>query len=527
MLCPQPQVLSAGRCPACDWRLLPCGAYTLATRFDSARFDAQQIDVETQAIHHTLQVVVDRFLDTMSRITNATVQREAISALQAARTTSSVGASGSDAARDSDTISIQSRHTLRVFSAEDEDEEQDPWSAIPRRVSSTPAAELPTLSRAQRKQLIVRALLQLLVLFVVCLVGLGGTLWLALPVISPEDKPLFKIPRSFDDLRALNTVLQHYKSEHFARVLLCWTIVYLFLQAFSIPGSMYMSILAGALFGVPLALPLVCASVATGASICYLISKFLGTMLLALPSWQARIDDWKHKLAQHDDNLLSYLIVLRMMPLPPHNIVNILSPHLGIRLGVFWLSTFGGIFAVSVIHVTIGEKLDQMTGDERFSMLSWRNVLLLGGVMVAVMLPVAVRRYNRDPTLTHAEHGAVYLDEQVDDDAPHLPESFRRNLAALAASGAADDDDDDELPPHRSVDTHHLAADDSFPNWTDARSSCDDSDEHMWETHSAEYARGGVFADRHARDATPNAHAQSSTRARLKSWIHTRTGVKL
>lgn len=50
-----------------------------------------------------------------------------------------------------------------------------------------------------------------------------------------------------------------------------------------------------------------------------------------------------------------------MMPLPPHNIVNILAPHLGIKIPLFWVSTFFGIFAVSVIHTTIGEKLDQMS----------------------------------------------------------------------------------------------------------------------------------------------------------------------
>jgi hypothetical protein len=50
-----------------------------------------------------------------------------------------------------------------------------------------------------------------------------------------------------------------------------------------------------------------------------------------------------------------------MMPLPPHNIVNILAPHLGIKVPLFWVSTFFGIFAVSVIHTTIGEKLDQMS----------------------------------------------------------------------------------------------------------------------------------------------------------------------
>ncbi len=77
-----------------------------------------------------------------------------------------------------------------------------------------------------------------------------------------------------------------------------------------------MSILAGALFGVPIALPLVCASVATGASICYLISKFLGVVLVALPSWQKRVEDWKEKLKEHDDSMLSYLIVIRYVCLP-------------------------------------------------------------------------------------------------------------------------------------------------------------------------------------------------------------------
>ncbi len=172
----------------------------------------------------------------MSRLLDTSAPHEAVSALT----------------RDSDTISVRSRHTLRAFG--NEDEQDDPWSAIP---SSTSVTEL---TRVQRRRLLGRALLQLLILFVVCLVGLGGTLWLALPVIAPEDKASFKIPRSFDDLKALNAVLQHYKTDHFARVLLCWVVVYMFLQAFSIPGSMYMSILAGALFGVHWLYPS-CASV--------------------------------------------------------------------------------------------------------------------------------------------------------------------------------------------------------------------------------------------------------------------------
>ena len=100
----------------------------------------------------------------------------------------------------------------------------------------------------------------------------------------------------------------------------CWIVIYMFLQAFSIPGSMYMSIIAGAMWGVPLALPIVCASVATGATICYLISSNLGAVLIAMPKWKARVDAWGEVLSGHNDNMLSYMIVLRMMPLPPHNV---------------------------------------------------------------------------------------------------------------------------------------------------------------------------------------------------------------
>lgn len=59
---------------------------------------------------------------------------------------------------------------------------------------------------------------------------------------------------------------------------------------------------------------------ATGATICYLISAYLGEVLVALPKWKARVDSWKVKMKEHDDDMLSYLVVLRMMPLPPHNI---------------------------------------------------------------------------------------------------------------------------------------------------------------------------------------------------------------
>jgi hypothetical protein len=52
-------------------------------------------------------------------------------------------------------------------------------------------------------------------------------LTLALTLACSEDKEALAIPRSFEQLKALNAVLQHYKEEHFARVMLCWIVVYM------------------------------------------------------------------------------------------------------------------------------------------------------------------------------------------------------------------------------------------------------------------------------------------------------------
>lgn len=156
---------------------------------------------------------------------------------------------------------------------------------------------------------------------------------------------------------------------------------------------MYLSILGGAVWGVPRALPLACACVATGATLCYLISAALGPALLTLPKWKARLDKWSDKIQSQKDNMISFLIVLRIAPLPPHWVVNILCPHLGIGIVPFWFSTFLGIFGVSVIHTTIGGGLDEMTSADDFHLISWRNFLGLSAVVVGVLIPVGLRYY--------------------------------------------------------------------------------------------------------------------------------------
>ncbi|POY76189.1 hypothetical protein BMF94_0709 [Rhodotorula taiwanensis] len=258
--------------------------------------------------------------------------------------------------------------------------------------SLDPALHLGGAPLKERRP-VLYAGLQAGALLLASILGLYLTLKLALPPIDPEHKDKVKLPKSFDDLKELNEVLQVYSERNYYRVMGCWVAVYLFLQAFSVPGSMYLSILGGALWGVLIALPLVCFSVATGALLCYFLSAALGPAVLSHSEvWQRRIDRWAERIKEHDQNLISYLIVLRIAPLPPHWVVNIAAYHVGISPWKFWLSTFLGIAGVSYIHTTIGTTLDQMTSSADFHLISWQNGLGLGGIIVAVLIPVALRR---------------------------------------------------------------------------------------------------------------------------------------
>jgi hypothetical protein len=89
--------------------------------------------------------------------------------------------------------------------------------------------------------------------------------------------------------------------------------------------------------------------------------------------------------------MISFLIVLRIAPLPPHWALNILAPHVGISIPIFWISTALGILGVSVIHTTIGGGLEQMTSSDDFHLISWRNFFGLSAVVVGVMIPVGLR----------------------------------------------------------------------------------------------------------------------------------------
>jgi uncharacterized membrane protein YdjX (TVP38/TMEM64 family) len=163
---------------------------------------------------------------------------------------------------------------------------------------------------------------------------------------------------------------------------------------------MYISILFGAAYGILPGLLLSCLCDSSGSILCYTLSSFLAPPLLELPYYRRMLEKWRKKIMGDPekgteagkDSVFAFLLVLRILPLPPHWVANFVAPHLGIGMGMFWLTCFLGICPVSVIHVMIGSSLDQMTSAEDFKILSPRNIIGMAAVIVAVLIPVGLKR---------------------------------------------------------------------------------------------------------------------------------------
>lgn len=81
-------------------------------------------------------------------------------------------------------------------------------------------------------------------------------------------------------LRFWRDNLESYTSDYTIQVLVGYCLVYIFMQTFMIPGTVFMSLLAGALFGVFKGVALVVFTATAGASSCFFLSKLIGRPLV-------------------------------------------------------------------------------------------------------------------------------------------------------------------------------------------------------------------------------------------------------
>ena len=111
-----------------------------------------------------------------------------------------------------------------------------------------------------------------IVIFVVSLVSFLVWLYILVSAAPDEGRDL-RFPSDMAQLRQVSQALQRLTETVPAYVLLLFSSAYVFKQTFAVPGSVFLNVLAGAVFGLPLGFALCCALTSTGATMCCLLAR--------------------------------------------------------------------------------------------------------------------------------------------------------------------------------------------------------------------------------------------------------------
>ncbi len=182
---------------------------------------------------------------------------------------------------------------------------------------------------------------------------------------------------------------------HQAGAALAYVGAYAAAVALSIPGGVVFSMIGGFLFGTGLGTVLVVIGATAGAC-----GVFLATRTALGPILRARAGPWVGRLARgFREDALSYLLFLRLVPLFPFWLVNVVPALLGVRLSVYCLATLAGIIPGALVFASVGSGLGVVidTGGVPDASLIFAPEVLgpILGLALLSLVPVAVKRMAR------------------------------------------------------------------------------------------------------------------------------------
>lgn len=146
-------------------------------------------------------------------------------------------------------------------------------------------------------------------------------------------------------MRLTSETLSSFQINHPSYVLLLFSAAYIFKQTFAVPGSVFLNLLAGAIYGVWPGFLLCSLLSGCGASLCYLLANAVGADA-ACYYFPDRIQAFQTKLEENKAELPFFLLFLRLFPMSPNWALNMASGVLGENffffkcLGFFLLQTF-------------------------------------------------------------------------------------------------------------------------------------------------------------------------------------------
>lgn len=199
---------------------------------------------------------------------------------------------------------------------------------------------------------------------------------------------------TFEVLRDNRAELLAWINGHFVVATAAFVAVYAAGVIFVPPSGSAMTVAGGFLFGAIAGASCVVVGATIGATLLFLVAKLsLGDFL------RERAGPGIRKMeAGFRENELSYMLVLRLVPLFPFWLVNLAPAFLGVRLRTFVIGTFLGIIPGTVVYSIFGAGLGSVfDSNKEISLKGVVTPEILAGLIGLALLslvPVVYKRYR-------------------------------------------------------------------------------------------------------------------------------------
>ena len=199
------------------------------------------------------------------------------------------------------------------------------------------------------------------------------------------------------------------------QTIVSYFLIYVLMAALSLPGAVWVTLIGGAIFGVAVGSVVVSFASSIGATLAFLVARFL------LRDWVqnrfgSRLDAINRGMERDG---AFYLFTLRMVPIFPFWLINLLMGLTSIRTWVFYIVSQIGMLPATVIYVNAGSQLAQIE--------SLRGILSPGVLLSLSLLGVFPLVAKKIIELINSRK--VYRNYPK-------PDSFDRNVVVIGAGSA-------------------------------------------------------------------------------------------
>ncbi len=158
---------------------------------------------------------------------------------------------------------------------------------------------------------------------------------------------------SLDSIKANRDRMDALYNEHASAMIFGFIGVYFMVVALSLPGATILTLAGGAVFGSVTGMLIVNVGATLGATAAFLVARFI------LRDWVEK--KFSDKLKPINEglsrNAINYILFLRLVPLFPFFLVNLVSGLTRVRLPVYFFGTMFGILPGSFVYANAGSSL--------------------------------------------------------------------------------------------------------------------------------------------------------------------------